>query len=134
MIVAGLVLGAGLLSVFGIVASFINRRRSLAIDDRSIVTAAQLDTAIEVQRSIRTAQWHRRMTEQNHWAYALLGLSFLMQVAAIAIDHFAHPSIAVISVVPAAFVVLASRASQRRYAQRQLDTHLRGQQRPRLTQ
>jgi hypothetical protein len=133
MIVTGLVLGAALLSVFGIVAAFITQRRSLAFDDRSIVTAAHLDAAIEVQRSIRKAELQRRMTGQNYWAYALLGLALLMQVAALAIDHFAHPSIAVISVGPAAFNVLASRASQRRYAQRQLDRHLRYQHGPRVT-
>ena len=127
MIVNGLVLGAVLLSILGIIASFITQRRVLALDESSIDTAAQLDAAMAIQRSIRNAELQRRMTDRNYWSYALLGLAFLMQIAALAVDHLAHPSIAAVSIVPAFFIVLTARASRRRYAQRQLDTYLRSE-------
>ena len=133
MIVNGLVLGAVLLSILGIIASFITQRRVLALDESSIDTAAQLDAAMAIQRSIRIAELQRRMTDRNYWSYALLGLAFLVQIAALAVDHLAHPSIAVIGIVPAFFTVLTARASRRRYAQRQLDTHLRSEPSSRVT-
>jgi hypothetical protein len=127
MIVTGLVLGAVLLSILGLMASFTTQRRVVALDESSIDNAAKLDAAMAIQRSIRMAELQRRMTDRNYLSYALLGLAFLMQIVALAVDHLAHPSIAVISVVPAFFIVLMARASRRRYAQRQLDTYLRSE-------
>jgi hypothetical protein len=75
VIVAGLVLGAVLLPILGI-----------------IDTAAQLDAAMAIQRSIRIAELQRRMTGRNYWSYALLALAFVLQIAALAVDHLAHPS------------------------------------------
>lgn len=94
MIVTGLVLGAVLLSILGLIASFITQRRVVALDESSIDNVAQLDAAMAIP---------------------------------LAVDHLAHPSIAVISIVPAFFIVLTARASRRRYAQRQLDTYLRSE-------
>jgi hypothetical protein len=127
MIVTGLVLGAFLLSVLGLTASSITQRRVVALDESSIDNAAQLDAAMAIQRSIRMAELQRRMTDRHYLSYALLGLAFLMQMVALAVDHLAHPSIAVTSIVPALFIVLMARASRRRYAQRQLDTYLRSE-------
>lgn len=127
MIVTALVLGAVLLSILALIASFIAQRRVLALDESSIHTAAQLDAAMAIQRAIRIAELRRRMTDRNYLSYALLGLAFLMQIVALAVDHLAHPSIAVIGIVPAFFTVLTARASRRRYAQRQLDTYLRSE-------
>jgi len=127
MIVTGLVLGAVLLSIVGVVASFISRQRVLALDERVIDTAAQLEAAMAIQRSIRIAELQRRMAARNYWPCALLGLAFLMQIAALSVDRLAHPSIAVISILPAFFIVSASRASQRKNAQRRLDTYLRSE-------
>ena len=131
MTVTVLVLGAALLSIFGLLASFIPQRRVPALDESSIHTATQLDAAISIQRAVRVAALQRRMTDSNYLSYLLLGLAFLMQMAALAADHLAHLSIAVICIVPAFFTVLAARASRRRYARRQLDAYLRSQ--PSLT-
>ena len=133
MIVTGLVLGAMLLSFLGIIAAFITQGRVLALDESSIDTAAQLDAAMAIQRSIRIAELQRRMTNKNYRSYALLGLAFLMQIAALSIDHLAHPSLAVMSLVPALFIVLTARGSRRRYAQRQLDTYRRSEPSSRVT-
>jgi hypothetical protein len=133
MIVTGLVLGAVLLSILGIIAAFIAQRRVPEIDEGSIDTAARLDAVMAIQRSVRIAELQRRMTDRNYWSYALLGLAFLMQMAALAVDHLAHPSIAVINMVPALFIVFTARASRRRYAQRQLDTYLRSEPSSRVT-
>jgi hypothetical protein len=122
MIVTALVLVAVLLTILGIVASFIQKRSVVVPDERSIDTAAQLDAAIAIQRDIRVAELRRRATDRNYLAYALLGLALIMQIVALAVDHLAHPSIAAISILPAFFTVLIARASRRRYAQRQLDT------------
>jgi hypothetical protein len=133
MIVSGLVLGAVLLSILGLIASFITQRRAVAPDESSIDNAAQLDAAMAIQRSIRMAELQRRMTDRNYLPYALLGLAFLMQIVALAIDHLAHPSIAAISIVPAFFIVMMARASRRQYARRQLDTYLRSERSSRGT-
>jgi hypothetical protein len=125
MFVTALVLAAVLLSILGLIASFITQRRVLALDESSIDTAAQLDAALATQRALRIAELQRRTSERNHLPYALLGLAFLMQIVALAVDHLAHPSIAVIGIVPAFFTVLTARAARRRYAQRKLDTYLR---------
>jgi hypothetical protein len=122
MMVTALVLGAVLLSILGIIASFIPQRRLLVPDESSIDAAAQLDAAIAIQRAIRIAELQRRMTDRNYLSYALFGLAFLMQIVALAVDHLAHPSIAVIGILPAFFTVLTARASRRRHAQRQLVT------------
>jgi hypothetical protein len=127
MIVSALVLGAVLLSILGLIASFITQQRVLALDESSIDTAAQLDAAMAIQRATRIAELQRRTTESNYLPYALIGLAFLMQIVALAVDHLAHPSIAVIGIVSAFFTVLTARASRRRYAQRQLDTCLRSE-------
>jgi hypothetical protein len=99
----------------------------LAFDESSIDTAARLDAAMAIQRATRIVELQRRTTESNYLPYALMGLAFLMQIVALAVDHLAHPSIAVIGTVPALFTVLTARASRRRYAQRQLDTYLRSE-------
>ena len=134
MIVTALVLGAVLLCILGLIASFFTQRRVLALDESSIDTAAQLDAAMAIQRAIRIAELQRRMADRNYLSYAFLGLAFLMQIVALALDHLAHPSIAVIGIVPAFFTVLTARASRRRYAQRQLDTYLRSEPSSRVTQ
>jgi hypothetical protein len=67
------------------------------------------------------------MNDRNVWPYALLSLAFLMQVSALAVDHFANPSNAVINVLPAFCIVFAIRASRRRNAKRQLDTYVRSE-------
>jgi len=133
MIVTGLVLGAVLLSILGLIVSFITQRRMLALDVSSIETAARLDAAMAVQRLIRIAELQRRVTDRNYLSYALLGLAFLMQIVALSVDHLAHPSIAVIGIVPAFFIVSTARASRRRYARRQLDTYLRSEPPSRVT-
>lgn len=125
MIVSALVLAAILLSIFGLIASFMTRRRVLGLDESSIGTVAQLDAAMAIQRATRIAELQRRTTESNYLPYALMGLAFLMQIVALAVDHLAHLSIAIIGIVPAFFTVLTARASRRRYAQSQLDTYLR---------
>jgi hypothetical protein len=133
MIVTALVLAAVLLSILGLTASFIPQRRVLAFDESSIDTAAKLDAAMATQRATRIAELQRRTTESNYLPYALMGLAFLMQIVALAADHLAHPSIAVIGIVPALFTVLTARASRRRYAQSQLDTYPRSEPASSLT-
>ncbi len=125
MIVTLLVLGAVLLSILGIVALSIAPRRMFALDDSSVHTPAQLDAAMSIQRTMHIAELQRRTTDTCYLSYALLGLAFLMQMVALAVDHLAHLSIAVIGMVPAFFIVVSARASRRHYAKRQLDTYLR---------
>jgi hypothetical protein len=96
MIVTLLVLGAVLLSILGIVALSIAPRRMFALDDSSIHTPAQLDAAMSIQRTMHIAELQRRTTDTCYLSYALLGLAFLMQMVALAVDHLAHLSIAVI--------------------------------------
>jgi hypothetical protein len=127
MIVSALVLAAVLLSILGLIASFITQRRVGALDESSIDTAAQLDAAMAIQRAMRISDLQQRTNDRNHLSYALLGSAFLMQIVALAVDHLAHPSIAVIGIVPAFFTVLTARASRRRFAQRQLDSYLRSE-------
>jgi hypothetical protein len=132
MIVALLVLVAGLVSILAVIVSFVPQRRVSALDQGGINTAAQLDAALAIQRSKRIAELQQRMTNRNYWPYALLVLAFLMQMGAFAVDHLAHPSIAATGLLPAFCFVLASRASRRRYAQRQLDTYLRSEPSPQI--
>jgi hypothetical protein len=127
MIIETLVLMAALLSIIAVIVSFVPQRRVLALDVSQIDTATQLDAAIAIQRSKRIREFQRRMDDRNAWPYALLSLAFLMQVSALAVDHFAHPSNAVINVLPAFCIVLAIHASRRRNAKRQLDTYLRSE-------
>lgn len=124
MIVTALVLGAVLLSILGIVASFATQHRTPELDERSIDTPAQLDVAISIQRALRIVELRRRMTDKNHLSYTLLGLAFLMQIVALWADHFAHLSIAAVGILPALFAVSAGQAARRRSAKRQLDTYL----------
>lgn len=130
MIVVLLVLVAGLLSILAVIVSFVPQGRVSALDQSGINTAAQLDAALAIQRSKRIAELQQRMANRNNWPYALLVLAFLMQMGALAVDHLAQPSIAAASLLPAFCFVLASRASRRRYAQRQLDTYLRTEPSP----
>lgn len=127
MIVTGLVLAAMLLCVIGIIVSFIPQRSPPLLDESAIHTVEQLNAALAIQRSTRITALQRRMTERNYWSYGLLALAFLMQIAALAADRLTHPSIALINMLPAFFIVLAARASRRKYAQRQLDTYRRGE-------
>jgi hypothetical protein len=78
-----------------------------------------------MQRSMRIAELQRRMTARSYWVYALFGLAFLMQMAAIAVDRLAHPSIAAMSILPAFFIVVTGRAARRRDVKRQLDAYVR---------
>jgi hypothetical protein len=132
VIVALLVLGAFLLSISALVLSFIPQRRVPALDESGIDTAAALNDAMAIQRSMRIAVLQQRMSDRSNWSYALLGLAFLLQMAALAVDHFTHLSIAGIGVLPACFFVSTFRASRRRDAQRQLDTYVRSEPSPPL--
>ena len=125
MIVTILVLAAVQLAILGIVVSLIPPLQVSGIDESGIHTAEDLDTAMAIQRSMRVAELQRRMANRNYWSYALFGLAFLMQMTAFAVDHFAHPSIAAITILPGFFTVLTARAARRRDAQRQLDTFIR---------
>ena len=127
MIVETLVLVAALLSIIAIIVSFIPQRRVLALDERQIDTATQLDAAMAIQRSKRIREFQRRVNHRNAWPYALLSLAFLIQMAALAVDHLAHPSNAIINVLPAFCIVFAIRASRRRNAKRQLDRYVRSE-------
>ena len=120
MTVAMLVLGTALLCILGLLATFMPQRRVPGLDESSISAAEQLDVARAIQRKMRIAELQRRVANRNWLAYALLGMALLMQIAALAADHLAHPSIAAVSVVPAFFIVLSAQASRRRDAQRQL--------------
>ena len=125
MIITSLVLVAVLLSIIAVVVSFIPSRRLSAIDESAITDPAQLDAAIAIQRSNRIAELQRRTTKKNYWPYALLGIALLAQMAALAVDRFAHPSITAISILPALSVVFTRQASRRRYAKRELDADMR---------
>jgi hypothetical protein len=122
VIVTMLVLAAVLLAVIGVTVSLIPPHPVSGVDESSIHTAEQLDAAMAIQRSMRLAELQRRIANRNYWSYVLFGLAFLMQMTAFAIDHFAHPSIATITILPGFFIVLTARAARRRDAQRQLDT------------
>jgi hypothetical protein len=120
-----LVLAAVLLAITGILVSLIPPRPAPSVDESNIHTAEHLDTAMAIQRSMRIAELRRRIANRNYWSYALFGLAFLMQMAAFAFDHFAHSSIATITILQGIFIALTARASRRRDAQRQLDTFIR---------
>jgi hypothetical protein len=122
LIVELLVLGTTLLALTGLAISFVQQRPAQGFDESGIRTAAQLDAALSIQRSMRIAELQGRMTERNHWSYVLFGLAFLRQMTALAVDHLAHPSIATITILPAFFVVLTARAARRREAQRKLES------------
>jgi hypothetical protein len=125
MMVTSLVLAAVLLSLIAVVVSFVPSRRLPAFDESAITDPAQLDAAMAIQRSNRIADLQRRSTQQSYWLYALFGIALLAQMAALALDHFAHPSIAAISILPALSVVFTREAARRRYAKRELDAYLR---------
>jgi hypothetical protein len=125
MIVTSLVLAAVLFSLIAVVVSFVPSRRLSAFDESAITDPAQLDAAMAIQRSNRIAELRRRTTKQNYWVYALFGIALLAQMAALAVDHFAHPSISAVSILPAVSVVLTRQASRRRYAKRELDACVR---------
>src|SRR3979409_1993174 len=106
MIVASLVLVAVLLSIIALVGSFNRQPRELVSDKTGICNAVQFDAAIEMQRAKRIEDLRRRATDRSPWRYALLGLAFSMQIAAVAVDHLAHPAIACITILPAFCTVL----------------------------
>ena len=122
MVVTILLLVAVLIAIVGIIVSFIPSRSVSAVDEGRIHTAKDLDAAMAMQRSMRITELQRRITNRNYWSYALFGLAFLMQMTAFAVDRFAHPSIAAITILPGFFTVLTARAARRREARRQLDT------------
>jgi hypothetical protein len=122
VVVTILVLAAVLIAIVGIIVSFIPSQSASKVDEGRIHTARDLDAAMAMQRSMRIAELQRRITNRNYWSYALFGLAFLMQMTAFAVDRFAHPSIAAITILPGFFTVLTARAARRREAQRQLDT------------
>jgi Flp pilus assembly protein TadB len=132
MVVPGLVLGAFLLSMLGIIAAlFVGARerimrRESALCESTIDTAARLDAALAIQRSLRIAELQRRVAAKSRWPYALAGLALIMQLAALAADHLAHPSIAVMCVAPAG-IVFTVVAARRRRAQRELSRYFRNQ-------
>src|SRR6202049_2259524 len=109
-----LVLAAVLLAIVGIVVSLIPPRPVSGVDESGIHTAEELDAAMAYQLSMRIAELQRRMANRNYWSYALFGLAFLMQMTAFIVDHFAHPSIAAITILPGFFAVLTARAARRR--------------------
>ena len=121
MFVTILVLAAVLVAIAGIIVSFVPSRSVSEVDEGGIHTAKDLDAAMAMQRSMRIAELRRRAANMNYWSYGLLSFAFLMQVTALAVDRFAHPSIAGITIPPAFFIVLTG-AARRREAQRQLDT------------
>lgn len=125
MIVTMLVLAAVLLAIVGIIVSLIPPRQVSGVDESGIHTAEELDAAMAIQRSMRMAELQRRMANKHYWSYALFGIAFLMQMTAFALDHFAHYSIAAITILPGLFAVVTARAARRREAQRQLDTFIR---------
>ena len=125
MIITMLVLAAVLLAIVGIIVSLIPPRPVSGVDESGIHTAEELDAAMAIQRSMRIAELQRRMANKNYWSYALFGLAFLMQMTAFTLDHFAHYSIAAITILPGLFTVVTARAARRRDAQRQLDTFIR---------
>jgi hypothetical protein len=125
VIVTMLVLAAVLLAIMGIIVSLIPPRPFSGVDESGIHTAEELDAAMATQRSMRIAELQRRMANRNHWSYSLFALAFLMQMTAFAVDHFAHLSIAAITILPGFFTVLTARAARRRAAHRQLDTFIR---------
>jgi hypothetical protein len=120
-----LVLAAVLLAIVGIIVSLIPLRPASGVNESGIHTAEDLDAAMAIQRSMRIAELQRRLANRNYWSYALFGLAFLMQMTALVVDHFAHPSVAAITILPGFFTVLTARAARRRDAQRQLDTFIR---------
>lgn len=121
MIVAMLVLVSVLTALIGIAFSFFRPRPISAIDESEIRTAQQLDAAMTTQRSIRVAELQRRMVNRDYFVYAIFGLALLIQLTAYAVDHFSHPSIMAISILPGFFTGLTVRSARRRDAQRQLD-------------
>jgi hypothetical protein len=125
MIVTMLVLAAVLLAIVGMVVSFIPPRTVSGVDESGIHSAEELDAAMAIQRSTRMAELQRRMANKHYWSYALFGIAFLMQMTALALDHFSHYSIAAITILPGLFIVVTARAARRREAQRQLDTLIR---------
>jgi hypothetical protein len=127
MIITSLVLTAFSLSVIAVVAAFTPFRRLSPFDESDITDPAHLDAAITAQRSRRVAELQKRTTQQNYWSYALLGIALLAQIAALAMDHFAHPSITTVSILPVLSVVFAREVSRRRYAERELDAYVRTQ-------
>ena len=132
MIVTMLVLAAVVLTILGIVVSLMPPRPVSGVDESSIHTAEQLDAAMAIQRSMRIAELRRRMANRNYWSYGLFCAAFLMQMTAFIVDHFAHPSIAAITILPGFFTVLTARAARRREAQRQLDTFVGSGKSPRV--
>jgi hypothetical protein len=122
VIVTMLVLAAVLLAIVGIIVSLIPLRAASGVNESGIRTAEDLDAAMAIQRSMRIAELQGRLANRNYWSYALFGLAFLVQMTAFAVDDFAHPSIAAITILPGFFAVLTARAARRRDAQRQLDT------------
>jgi hypothetical protein len=125
MIVTSLVLSAVLLSITAVVVSFVPSRRASAIDESAITDPAQLDAAMAIQRSNRIAELQRRTIKDNYWPYALLGFAVLAQMAALAVDRFAHPSITAVGILPVLSVVFTRQAARRRYALRELDAYVR---------
>jgi hypothetical protein len=122
MFVTILVLAAVLVAIAGIIGSFVPSRSVSGVDEGGIHTAKDLDAAMAMQRSMRIAELQRRAANRNYWSYGLLGFAFLIQVTALAVDRFSHPSIAGITILPGFFIVLTARGARRREAQRQLDT------------
>ena len=127
MIVTVLVLAAVLLAIVEIIVSLIPPRPVSGVDESGIHTAEELDAAVAIQRSMRMAELQRRMANRNYWSYALFGVALLMQMTAFALDHFAHYSIAAITILPGFFTAVTARAARRRDAQRQLDTFIRSE-------
>jgi hypothetical protein len=76
MIVALLVLGAVLLALIGISVPLIPQRPASGFDESVIRTAALLDSAIAIQRSMRIAELRRRITDRSYWSYHYLAWRF----------------------------------------------------------
>lgn len=125
MIVTMLVLLAALLSILGVIVSFVRKSQRVESDESGIATRAQLDAAIAMQRAKRIAELQMQVNDRNYWSEALVGVAVIMQGTAFVVDHFSHPSVVAMGALPAAAVVMVSRASRRRYAQRELARYVR---------
>jgi len=116
-----LVLGATLLSIASITTCFVRQRRSSPVDELILDSVADVDRALKEQRSARIQELQRQLKERNVLPYALLSIALFMLAAAFATDRPPPPSLAPLTLLPAAFFAVAAGASRRRKIQSLLD-------------
>ena len=121
MVISMLVLVSVLLAFIGITLSFIRPWPIAVIDESEIRTAEQLDAALRTQRAMRISELRQRMATRDYLLYAIFGSAMLLQMTAYVVDHFAHPSIMAITLLPAFFTAFTVRSALRRDAQHQYD-------------